>query len=288
MQVKPFFYGKSMARIRTIKPEFPQSESMGRVSRESRLCFILLFTLADDAGRLRGNSRMLASLLFPYDDDAKKHIESWLTELEREKCICRYTIDDDQYIQINQWLKHQKIDKPTASKIPPPPDSAESSRMLANPRELSSEDSIKERSKEGNGMDGAKTRFNDFWNAWPKSERKQDKAKCSEKWKAAKLDDLIDVILADIETKKQTQKWQGGFIETPEVYLNNRRWEDGVTPDERKSQPQPKSFAQQEREAGWARWEEQTNRVHPDRIKAQQQSGHIIDVNTEILEILQK
>ena len=61
-----------MARIRTIKPEFPHSESMGRVSREARLCFILLWTIADDAGRLRGNSRMLASLLYPYDDDAKK------------------------------------------------------------------------------------------------------------------------------------------------------------------------------------------------------------------------
>ena len=60
-----------MARIRTIKPEFPQSESMGRVSRDARLCFVMLWTIADDSGRLRGNSRMLASLLFPYDDDAK-------------------------------------------------------------------------------------------------------------------------------------------------------------------------------------------------------------------------
>lgn len=60
-----------------------------------------------------------------------------------------------------------------------------------------------------------------------------------------------------------------------------------VKPDERKSQPQPKSFAQQEREAGWARWEEQTNRVHPDRIKAQQQSGQIIDMTTKPLEILE-
>ena len=142
-----------MARIRTIKPEFPQSESMGRVSRESRLCFILLFTLADDGGRLRGNSRMLASLLYPYDDDARKHIESWLAELEREQCICRYSVEDDQYIEIIQWRKHQKIDKPTASKIPPPPTIIESSRILANPREMSSEDSIKEGIKEGSGLD---------------------------------------------------------------------------------------------------------------------------------------
>lgn len=133
-----------MARIRTIKPEFPQSESMGRVSRESRLCFILLFTLADDAGRLRGNSRMLSSLLYPYDDDAKKHIESWLSELHKEQCITRYEIEGDQYIQLNKWLQHQKIDKPSQSKIPPPDNSVE----FAKPREDSYADQGKDQGKE--------------------------------------------------------------------------------------------------------------------------------------------
>lgn len=121
-----------MARIRTIKPEFPQSESMGKVSRDARLCFIMLWTLADDEGRLRGNSRMLASLLFPYDDDAKKHIDIWLGQLSEEGCIERYEVDGSSYIQINKWREHQKIDKPSASKIEPPPSK---SRGFANVRE---------------------------------------------------------------------------------------------------------------------------------------------------------
>ena len=141
-----------MARIRTIKPEFPQSESMGRVSREARLCFVMLWTIADDAGRLRGNSRMLASLLYPYDDDAKKHIEAWLSELVNENCIVRYEVDGTSYIQVCNWASHQKIDKPSASKIPP---FDESSRILANPREHSSEDlgmdQGKDQGKEGKG-----------------------------------------------------------------------------------------------------------------------------------------
>jgi hypothetical protein len=74
-------------------------------------------------------------------------------------------------------------------------------------------------------------RFDDFWNAWPQSERKQDKAKCLERWASNRSDELADKILADITTKRQTQKWQGGFIEAPLVYLNNRRWEDGVVPE---------------------------------------------------------
>lgn len=138
-----------MARIRTIKPEFPQSESMGRVSRDARLCFILLWTLADDQGRLRGNSRMLASLLFPYDDDAKKHIDTWLKELSAEGCIVQYEVDGTTYIQVLNWLAHQKIDKPSASKIPP---HTEASRSLSNPLEESSEDQgsrIKDQGGEG-------------------------------------------------------------------------------------------------------------------------------------------
>ena len=136
-----------MARIRTIKPEFPQSESMGRVSRESRLCFVLLWTLADDAGRLRGNSRMLASLLYPYDDDAKNLIDGWLAELSSEGCIARYEVDGTSYIQISAWLEHQKIDKPSASKLPEPPTK---SRKLAKPREDSAAEG---KGREGKGED---------------------------------------------------------------------------------------------------------------------------------------
>lgn len=126
-----------MARIRTIKPEFPQSESMGNVSRDARLLFVLLWTVADDSGRLRGNSRMLASLLFPYDDDAKRQIDGWLGQLEREKCICRYQVDGASYVQVENWASHQKIDKPSASKLPAKQDA---SRILANPLEDSSLD----------------------------------------------------------------------------------------------------------------------------------------------------
>ena len=79
---------------------------------------------------------------------------------------------------------------------------------------------------------GAGKRFYDFWAAWPKSERKQDKAKCLTKWKRDSLDLLADTILADIALKRQTQKWQGGFVEAPLVYLNGKRWEDGVQPQE--------------------------------------------------------
>lgn len=88
---------------------------------------------------------MLASLLFPYDDDAKNHVDKWLTQLASEGCIARYEVDGTSYVQILNWLDHQKIDKPSPSKLPA---FVESSRKLANVRESSALD------QEGNGEEG--------------------------------------------------------------------------------------------------------------------------------------
>lgn len=123
-----------MGRIRTIKPEFPQSESMGRVSRDARLLFVQLWCICDDHGRTRAASRMLASLLFPYDDDAPKLIDGWLGELEREGCIRLYEASGSSYLEVCNWLNHQKIDRPSK---PQYPSFDERSRTLANTREPS-------------------------------------------------------------------------------------------------------------------------------------------------------
>jgi hypothetical protein len=118
-----------VGRIRTIKPEFPHSETIGNLSRDARLLFIQLWTLVDDAGRTRAASRMLASLLYPYDDDAPSLMPDWLAELECQACIHLYKVEGNQYLEICNWLKHQKIDHPTASRLPA------YSESLASPRE---------------------------------------------------------------------------------------------------------------------------------------------------------
>ncbi len=116
-------------RIRSIKPEFWHSESLSRVSREARLLFIGIFSACDDSGRTRAASRFLASLLYPYDEDAPKRISGWLDELEKEGCVRRYTNNGDHYLDIPKWSSHQKIDKPSPSKLPP---FADNSRGLAD------------------------------------------------------------------------------------------------------------------------------------------------------------
>lgn len=119
-------------RIRSIKPEFWESESLGRVSRDARLLFIGLWTLADDSGRAREHSRYISGALFPYDEDANGKILPWLMELQKEGCIQRYEVDGNHYLVIPNFLIHQRIDKPSQSKYPPPPDGlVEPSRAFA-------------------------------------------------------------------------------------------------------------------------------------------------------------
>lgn len=135
-----------MARIRCIKPEFAQSQSMGQVSRDARLLFIQLWTQCDDHGKARASPRMLASLLFPYDDDAAALIEGWLAELEREGCIERYVAAGAHYLRIVNW-HHQKIDRPSPSRFPGP---VEPSRGLDDsPPRI--REGIKEGIEEGSG-----------------------------------------------------------------------------------------------------------------------------------------
>ena len=59
--------------------------------------------------------------------------------------------------------------------------------------------------------------------------------KCEQKWRRDRLDDKIEEILADVERKKESQKWRDGYIEAPLVYLNGKRWMDDTAVEERSS-----------------------------------------------------
>ncbi len=81
----------------------------------------------------------------------------------------------------------------------------------------------------------AEGRFADFWDAWPKSDRKADRKKCLAKWQKLRLDREADVILINIQALKQSRKWRDGFEPAPLTYLNGERWKDN--PEEARSTP---------------------------------------------------
>lgn len=213
-----------MARIRTIKPEFPQSESMGRISRDARLAFILMWPHCDDAGRLRASSRALASLLFPFDDDAPKLVPAWLDELEAEGCITRYEVGANHYLQVENFLKHQKIDHPSKSNIPPP---LESSRGLSEDSRIVALDQGKDRTKEGiKGQDQGGGCFDVFFETMPKKiSRKSAEASYSK----ALTRTTADILLVAAKAYAATcSGFEEKYILSPAKWLDDERWTDGA------------------------------------------------------------
>jgi hypothetical protein len=72
------------------------------------------------------------------------------------------------------------------------------------------------------------SRFEDFWAMWPRSQRKQDRKACADKWARKRLDAEADAILADLAAQKRSRQWLDGFEPAPLTYLNRERWRDGV------------------------------------------------------------
>ena len=70
-------------------------------------------------------------------------------------------------------------------------------------------------------------RFDEFWNTLlPK--RRVNRKGCIEKWKNHNLDTEADNILSWLKQMNMTKEWKEGFNPSPEVIINQRRWEDGI------------------------------------------------------------
>ncbi|MFF3750519.1 hypothetical protein ACFYYH_08680 [Streptomyces sp. NPDC002018] len=108
-----------MARIRTIKPEAFFSESLAEVSVEAERTFFGLLTQADDHGRHRDNAAIIAGLLWPLRaEHTSVHVEDDLQQLANAGLVCRYTgCDGRRYLHVVTWSEHQKIDKPSQSRL---------------------------------------------------------------------------------------------------------------------------------------------------------------------------
>lgn len=109
-----------MPRIRTIKPEFFTSLTIADLTPEQRLTFIGLWTHADDAGRCVDDSRLIKAAVWPLDDRTAADIEIDLKALTESSLITRYTLNRKRYLAVTNWDEHQRINRPTPSKLPAP------------------------------------------------------------------------------------------------------------------------------------------------------------------------
>lgn len=100
-----------MARIRTIKPEFWQDEKLAPLSPLDRLVFLGLISMADDLGRVHDNVKMIDAFIFPETSDTARESLATLSRISR---VTRgLTSSGQRVIQITNWTRHQKVDRPS-------------------------------------------------------------------------------------------------------------------------------------------------------------------------------
>lgn len=75
----------------------------------------------------------------------------------------------------------------------------------------------------------AKSRFEDFWEVYP---RKEAKKPARDKWVSKRLDKYADLIIEDVRKRQRFHfQWRDGFVPLPATYLNQERWEDEISED---------------------------------------------------------
>lgn len=69
-------------------------------------------------------------------------------------------------------------------------------------------------------------RFEDFWKVYP---NKKGRAAAFKKWKARKLDEIADTIIADVKRRiAKDRDWLRGYIPHGSTYVNGSGWEDDL------------------------------------------------------------
>lgn len=110
-------------RIRSIKPEFWRSDDVNAMCIEDRLLFIGLWSYVDDNGVGIDRHADVCADLFAHDLSVSPHdtlmrVHDGLNRLEVLGVIVRYTVNSKRFLEITNWSKHQRINRPSPGRYP--------------------------------------------------------------------------------------------------------------------------------------------------------------------------
>jgi len=218
-----------MPRKRMIDPEFWSDEEIGNWSAEARLFYIGLWNFADDEGRFKAHPKLLKSQIFPYSD--RISIEKLLQEINGK--VLLYESNGSRYGYLPNFLKHQRIDHPSNSKLPAPRTFTEDSGKVQGtiPPNI-----IEVKLRE---YKISASNFSEVWSKYPnrvgrKEAERHFFASVKTKQDLANINKALDNYL---KTKKVAQ----GFIKNGSTWFNN--WQDYTNYQE------PKTKEEQDGEA---------------------------------------
>lgn len=81
----------------------------------ARLLFIGLLNFSDDRGNLQRSAKKIKMQVFPADN---VDCEPLLQELISHGVLIEYSVNDEKYLNVKNFLKHQVVNRPSKSSIP--------------------------------------------------------------------------------------------------------------------------------------------------------------------------
>lgn len=109
-------------RIRSIKPEFfTHNTKMQTIGVGARYTAVGLISMADDRGRIHLMLPAVRGYIFPNGDISESQFKKALADLETIRFSWRYVVEPFTYLWLPAFWKHQKINRPSESPLPPHP-----------------------------------------------------------------------------------------------------------------------------------------------------------------------
>jgi len=213
-----------------IRPEFWTDGKISECSVSARLLFIGTWTYADDNGNLDMCLMQLHNTIFPGDTKiSNKNIASMLDELITHGLLIPYSVNGNKYLNIKNFLKHQKINRPSPSSRPRFDESLilTDYSLSTHPEVKRSE--VKERSKSCKSARQEIAYTDDFLKFWSEYPRKIGKQVAFESYRRVVPEyPSEDVISAAREYADycEKEKKEETFILHPSTFLNKGRWKD--------------------------------------------------------------
>lgn len=109
-------------RIRTLKPEFFQSETIASLSFPARILYQGMWCFADDHGRGRANPKLVKAAVFPLDDDMGiEDVTLLMKEVFESGMAHPYEVGGKDYYHVVQWIENQSAAFRRGNPIHPAP-----------------------------------------------------------------------------------------------------------------------------------------------------------------------
>jgi len=115
-------------RARNLKPGFFKNEDLAECEPLARILFSGLWCMADRDGRLECRPKRIRAEVLPYDNC---NIEKLLKQLSDKKFIIVYSVNNENYIEILNFGKHQNPHCKEAESTIPAPDKHHTSTVQA-------------------------------------------------------------------------------------------------------------------------------------------------------------